>query len=118
MHRIMCKSKIHGAIVTEANLAYSGSITIDKALMAAANILPYEKVQILNLNNGNRLETYVIQGEENKGTVCLNGATARTGMVGDRLIIISYCILEEKDIPGFTPKLIFVDKKNKMKERK
>ncbi|MCK4463376.1 MAG: aspartate 1-decarboxylase [Candidatus Omnitrophica bacterium] len=112
MQRIMCKSKIHGAVVTEANLDYTGSITIDKVLMTAANMLAYEKVQVLNLNNGRRLETYVVPGKKSSGAICLNGAAARAGAEGDRLIIISYCILEEKDIPGFTPKLIFVDENN------
>lgn len=118
MQRIMCKSKIHGAVITDSNLEYPGSITVDKTLMAASNILPHEKVQVLNLNNGSRLETYVIPGEENTGTICLNGAAARSGMIGDRLIIISYCFLEEKDIPGFIPKLIFVDEKNKIRKKK
>lgn len=118
MQRIMCKSKIHGAVVTEANLEYTGSITIDKALMTAANMLAYEKVQVLNLNNGRRLETYVAPGGEGSGNICLNGAAARAGVMGDRLIIISYCILEEKDIPGFRPKLIFVDEKNKIRKGK
>lgn len=118
MQRIMCKSKIHGAVVTEANLEYTGSITIDKSLMTAANMLTYERVQVLNLNNGRRLETYVALGEEDSGAICLNGAAARAGVAGDRLIIISYCILEEKDIPGFAPKLIFVDEKNKSRREK
>lgn len=118
MQRIMCKSKIHGAVVTGANLEYTGSITIDKALMTAANMLTYERVQVLNLNNGRRLETYVAPGEEGSGAICLNGAAARAGVAGDRLIIISYCILEEKDIPGFRPKLIFVDEKNKSRREK
>ncbi len=118
MQRIMCKSKIHGATVTEANLEYNGSITIDQALMNAANMLPYERVQVLNLNNGKRLETYVCPGKEDSRVICLNGAAARAGVVGDRLIIISYCLLEDKDIPGFSPKLIFVDEKNKTKETK
>ena len=117
MHRIMCKSKIHGAVVTESNLDYPGSITIDRALMDASQILPYEKVQVLNLNNGTRLETYAIPAEENSRTICLNGAAARSGLVGDRLIIISYCILEEKDIPGFKPALIYMEKDNKIKAR-
>ncbi len=118
MQRIMCKSKIHRVTVTESNLNYTGSITIDRTLMAAANILPYEKVQVVNVNNGFRFETYVIPGEEDSGAVCLNGGAARWGIVGDQLIIISYCILEEKDIPGFSPRLIFVDKNNKMKGKK
>lgn len=114
MQRVMCKSKIHNAIVTETNLEYTGSLSVDKVLMNAANLVPYERVQVLNLNNGQRWETYIVLAKENSGIISLNGAAARLGLVGDRLIIISYCLLEEKDIPGFTSKIIFVDEHNKM----
>ncbi len=93
----MFKSKIHRATVTEANLDYVGSVTIDSELMKAANILPHEKVQIVNNNNGARLETYVIEGEPNSKTICLNGAAARLVQPGDTVIIISYCQVTEHE---------------------
>ncbi|KPL00912.1 MAG: hypothetical protein AMJ91_02565 [candidate division Zixibacteria bacterium SM23_73_3] len=110
----ICKSKIHRATVTEADLNYEGSITIDKELMDAADILPHEKVQVLNLNNGARFETYVLVAEANSGTICLNGPAARLGEVGDFLIIVSYCDLEFEEAKKYKPKVVFVDKKNKM----
>jgi len=110
----LCKSKIHRAIVTEADLNYEGSITIDKKLMDAADILPNEKVQVLNLNNGARFETYVLVAEANSGTICLNGPAARLGQVGDLLIIVSYCELEFEEAKKYKPKVIYVDKKNRM----
>lgn len=110
----VCKSKIHRAKVTEANLDYEGSITIDKELMDATDILPNEKVQVLNLNNGARFETYVFVGEENSGTICLNGPAARLGQVGDLLIIISYCHLESEEAKKYQPKVVYVDKDNKI----
>jgi len=110
----ICKSKIHRAIVTEADLNYEGSITIDKKLMDAADILPNEKVQVLNLNNGARFETYVLVAEANSGTICLNGPAARLGQVGDLLIIVSYCELEFEEAKKYKPKVIYVDKKNRM----
>ena len=110
----ICKSKIHRAKVTEANLDYEGSITIDKRLLDAANILPNEKVQVVNLNNGARFETYVIVGEENSGTICLNGPAARLGQVGDLVIIISYCQLEFEEAKKYQPRVIYVDKENRI----
>ncbi len=110
----ICKSKIHRATVTEADLNYEGSITIDKKLLDEANILPNEKVQVVNLNNGARFETYVFVGEENSGTICLNGPTARLGQVGDLLIVISYCHLEFEEAKKYQPKVIYVDKENKI----
>ncbi|KPL03877.1 MAG: hypothetical protein AMJ90_02920 [candidate division Zixibacteria bacterium SM23_73_2] len=110
----LCKSKLHKAVVTEAVLDYEGSITIDRNLMREANLLPYEMVQVLNQNNGERFETYVLVGEAGSGTICLNGPAARLGQVGDVLIIISYCILEEGDAQKHQPKLIFLDEKNKV----
>ncbi len=117
MLRHIYKSKIHRATVTEANLKYTGSITIDARLMDAADILPNEKVQIVNLNNGQRIETYAIKGKPNSGTVCLNGAAARSAEVGDTLIIISYCMLEDKEAKKFEPKVILVDKNNRIEKR-
>jgi len=96
MFRTMMKSKIHKATVTEANLQYVGSITIDIALMEAADILPNEKVQVVNNNNGARIETYVIEGERNSGVICLNGAAARQVQIGDQVIIISYAMLTDE----------------------
>ena len=90
----ICKSKIHRARVTEANLQYEGSITIDARIMERAELLPYEKVQVVNLNNGERFETYVIKGKANSRTICLNGPAARLGEVGDQVIIISYAGVE------------------------
>ena len=118
MVRTMCKSKIHRAVVTQANLKYTGSITIDRTLMKAADILPYERVQIGNINNGSRLETYVMPGKADSGTICLNGAAARWFEIGDEIIIISYCELEDKQARGFKPKLVFVDTKNKIQQIK
>lgn len=116
MFRHMMKSKIHRARVTEANLHYVGSITIDSMLMEKANILPDEKVQIVNNNNGARLETYVISGEANSGVICLNGAAARLVQVGDEIIIISYGIYSEEEVRSHTPKIIFVNELNQPTE--
>jgi aspartate 1-decarboxylase len=110
----MLKSKIHRATVTEANLNYMGSITIDSKLMKAADIIEGEKVQVVNNNNGSRLETYVIEGEANSGIVCLNGAAARLVQPGDKVIIISYCILEKEEAKALLPKVVFVDEDNKI----
>ena len=109
----MCKSKIHRATVTEANLSYEGSITIDEMLLESADIVPYEMVQVLNVNNGQRFETYAIPGKSGSGTICLNGAAARLGVVGDKVIIISTAIVPEIDVPSFSPKVVFVNDKNK-----
>lgn len=114
MLREMCKSKIHAAKVTETNLTYHGSITIDKTLLDTVDILPYERVHVLNINNGTRIETYVIEGERNSGTICLNGAAARWAQPGDRVIIISYCLMEDKDARNWKPKIILVNEDNKL----
>lgn len=103
------KSKIHRVTVTEADLNYIGSITIDPLLMKAANIIEGEKVQIVNLNNGERLETYVITGAENSGAICLNGPAARKVAVGDVIIIITYAIMDFEEAKTFKPTLIFPD---------
>lgn len=108
------KSKIHRATVTEANLNYIGSITIDESLMKSANIYEGEKVQIVNNNNGERFETYVIKGEANTGMICLNGAAARKVEVGDIIIIISYAFLSPEEASHFHPVSIFVDENNKI----
>jgi|SRR5574344_9296 aspartate 1-decarboxylase len=105
------KSKIHRVHVTEANLDYIGSITIDEALMEAANILPNEKVQIVDNNNGERFETYVIKGERNSGTICLNGAAARKVQKGDIVIIMAYALMDFEAAKTFKPSIIFPDTK-------
>ncbi len=112
----MFKSKIHRATVTEANLNYVGSITIDKTLIDAAGILPGEKVQIVNNCNGARLETYVIEGEPDSGVICLNGAAARLVQPGDNVIIIAYCWISEAEARVLKPKVVFVDSNNKIVE--
>lgn len=112
----MFKGKIHRATITEANLNYVGSITIDRELMDQAGILAGERVQIVNNNNGNRLETYVIEGERNSGVICLNGAAARLVQPGDTCIIIAYCWLSEEEAKTFKPKVVFVDENNKALE--
>lgn len=108
------KSKIHRAVVTEANLNYIGSITIDEALMEAANLYEGEKVQIVNNNNGERIETYVIRGERNSGTICLNGAAARKCEVGDVIIIISYALMTPEEAKSFKPAAVFPDQNNRI----
>lgn len=105
------KSKIHNVTITEANLKYVGSITIDETIMLAANIIENEKVQVVNVNNGSRLETYVIKGEKNSGVVCLNGAAARLAQVGDVVIIISYASVEFEEAKKFKPTFVFPDTK-------
>lgn len=117
MLRVLMKSKIHGAIVTEANLRYTGSITIDKNLLKASDICPFERVQIVNLHNGSRVETYVLEGVPGSGTICMNGAAARWAEVGDKVIIISYALLTSKEMKKYQPKIVFVDEKNRMKKR-
>ncbi len=113
MKRFMFKSKIHRATVTQADLNYEGSITIDSSLMKLADILPYEKVDIYNITNGERFSTYVIPGEPESGVICLNGAAARKVQVGDKVIIVSYCELEEEELENFSPTVVLVDEENK-----
>ncbi|MFT5647844.1 MAG: aspartate 1-decarboxylase [Aureispira sp.] len=110
----MFKSKIHCATVTEANLNYVGSITIDEDLMEAANIFEGERVQIVNNNNGERLETYVIKGDRGTGIICLNGAAARKCQVGDIVIIIGYAFLTPEEAKNFEPTIVFPDAKNRL----
>lgn len=117
MLRIMYKSKIHRATVTEANLDYVGSITIDENLLRAADILPNERVQIVNLHNGSRVETYVMAGRPGSGTICMNGAAARWAHKGDKVIIISYGLLTEDEVKKHKPKIIIVDDKNRIRKK-
>jgi len=115
MLRTILKSKIHRALVTEANLYYEGSITIDEELMEAADILEGEKVEVLNLNNGGRLQTYAIRGKAGSGVVCLNGPAARGACVGDQVIIISYVLADDKEAKSIKPRIIKLDGKNRIK---
>ncbi|RMF35838.1 MAG: aspartate 1-decarboxylase [Chlorobiota bacterium] len=112
MRRIMFKSKIHRATITEANLHYEGSLTLDSLLMEAADMLPYEQVSVLNINNGERFETYVIPGERGSGVVCLNGAAARKGQVGDRVIILTYAEMTDEEAHRHRPTVVLVDDAN------
>lgn len=113
MYRTMMKSKIHRATVTEANLNYVGSITIDEDLMEAADLLENEKVQVVDNNNGARLETYVIPGPRGSGVICLNGAAARMVQPGDTVIIISYAVMSDEEIKIHKPTVVFVNESNK-----
>ena len=108
------KSKIHRAVITEANLNYIGSITLDEDLMVAANIIENEKVQVVNVNNGERLETYVIRGKKGSGTCCLNGPAARKGMVGDVVVVISYATMDFEEAKVFKPWIVFPKEGNKI----
>ena len=116
MLRYMLKSKIHRAVVTQADLNYVGSITIDKNIMDAADILESEKVTIVNNNNGARFETYVIEGEAGSGVVCLNGAAARLATPGDIVIILTYTILSDEECQTHKPRLVFVNDKNQVQK--
>jgi len=116
--RVMLKGKIHRAHVTEVDINYEGSITIDRRLMAEADILPYEQVQVLNINNGARFETYAIEAEADSGEIGIRGAAARLAAVGDIVIILAYCQLEEAEARNFAPKLVYVDEKNAITETK
>lgn len=113
MFRTMMKSKLHRATVTEANLSYVGSVTIDEDLMEAAQLLENEKVQIVNNNNGARLETYVITGKRGSGVICLNGAAARLVQPGDQVIIISYAMMSDEEIKSHKPIVVILDEGNK-----
>ncbi len=109
------KSKIHRAVVTEANLNYVGSVTIDEELMDAAGLIDGERVQVVNNNNGARLETYVITGERHSGQICLNGAAARQVQIGDVLIIMAYAWMTPEEAKGFKPRSVYPDEHNKIK---
>jgi aspartate 1-decarboxylase len=111
----MCKAKISNACVTAAELHYEGSITIDQKIIRSVGILPFEKVQVVNLNNGNRFETYVIAGRSGSGEICLNGPAARQGYVGDRIHIISYALVDAKEAASLKPKVIQLDEHNHIK---
>ena len=116
MYLNMLKSKIHRAVVTEANIHYVGSITIDAELMDAAGLHEYELAHVVDINNGNRLETYIVAGPRGMGDICLNGAAARLMYVGDKIIIMSYCQIDDNSVSEHKPKIVFVDKNNSIIE--
>jgi len=116
MLRVVCRSKLHRATVTETNLEYEGSITIDRHLLEKAGISPYEMVQVVNVNNGARFETYVMEGEAGSGVICLNGAAARLAVPGDKVIIMAYGLVTEEEIKVFQPRIVQLDEENRIKE--
>ena len=116
MFREVCRAKLHRLRVTEANLDYEGSLTLDEALMEAADLVPYEKVQVANLGSGDRFETYVIPGKANSGVVCLNGAAAHKGKPGDQVIVIAYGYVPEEEVRSVHPKWVFVDELNHLRK--
>lgn len=115
MKRIMMKGKIHRATITDTNVDYEGSITIDSLLLEAANILPYEQVHVVDINNGARFETYVIKGDAGSGQICVNGAAARLVSKGDKVIIIAYAVIEDEDARNWHPDVVLVDERNRIK---
>lgn len=116
MRREMLRAKIHRATVTQTDLEYEGSLTLDRELMAAADLRPFERIDVYDCDNGSRLSTYVIPGEPGSGVVCINGAAARLVSKGDRVIIAAYASLDESEIEGHVPKVLLVDEKNRVKE--
>lgn len=116
MQRMMCKSKIHRATVTETKLYYEGSIAVDTLILEAADILPGEKVEVLNLNNGSRLETYAIKAKKGSGEICLNGPSARFAYAGDEVIILTYAIIDDKEAHKIKIKVVYVDSGNRIKD--
>ena len=116
MLRHMLKSKIHRATITEADLNYEGSLTIDKELLDAVGLHPFERVMVYNINNGERFDTYIIEGKPGTGVIGLNGAAARKGMIGDRVIIVSYAFFAEEELSAYNPKIILLDKSNRVKK--
>lgn len=116
MQREVLRGKIHRATVTEADLEYEGSLTVDPALMEAAGLAPYEKIDVYNITNGNRFSTYLIEGPRDSGTLCVNGAAAHLARAGDRIIITGYGLVEEKDVAAHHPRVVLVDEKNRIRE--
>jgi aspartate 1-decarboxylase len=117
MFRLMLRSKIHRATVSDSNLEYEGSLTVDPLLLEAASILPYEQVSVSNLNNGERFETYVIPGKRGSGEMVLNGPTARKGVKGDKVIVFCYEYFNEEELKSFKPRIVLVDENNRVKEK-
>lgn len=118
MQRILLKSKIHQATITDADLYYEGSLTIDRDLMEEADISEHEQIQVVNINNGERFDTYVIPGERGSRTIGLNGAAARKGAVGDLVILITYCMVNADEIDAHKPKVVLLDENNNVKKMK
>lgn len=116
MLRFMLKAKIHRATVTESDLSYEGSLTIDRDLMDAAGIVTFEKVKVYNINNGERFDTYVIEGKRGSGVIGLNGAAARKGLVGDLIIIATYTALSDDELAGYGPTILLLDENNNIKQ--
>lgn len=116
MQRFMFKAKIHRATITQADLNYEGSLSVDRTLLEAADLLPYEKVSVVNINNGERLETYVIPAEAGSGVICLNGAAARKGSPGDLIIIMSYAMMSDEEAKTYRPTVVHVDRQNRIVE--
>lgn len=116
MHRQMLRAKLHRATITEADLDYEGSLTIDKDLLDAVGIIPFERVKVYNINNGERFDTYAIEGERGSGVIGLNGAAARKGMVGDLIIIVTFGFYSEEDLANYHPMIALLNEKNKIKE--
>jgi len=114
MFRLMLRSKIHRATVTDANLEYEGSLTVDPILLEAADMLPYEQVRVSNLNNGERFETYLVPGKRGSGDMCLNGPTARKGAKGDKIIVFCYEYYNEQELKAFKPNIVSVDERNRI----
>ncbi len=117
MQRIMLKAKIHRATITESDLNYEGSLTIDRQLMDIAGLVPFEQVKVYNINNGERFDTYAIAGSPGSGVIGLNGAAARKGHVGDLIIIASYCLCSEEELSGHAPVILLLDRENRVKEK-
>ncbi|WP_457574728.1 aspartate 1-decarboxylase [Desulfolithobacter sp.] len=117
MQRTLLKAKIHRATITEADLEYEGSLTIDRELMDAAGIVPFERVKVYNINNGERFDTYAIEGAPGSGVIGLNGAAARKGLVGDLIIIVTYAQVDEQELDGFRPVILLLDEQNKIKKK-
>ncbi len=117
MQRMMLKSKIHRATITEADLNYDGSLTIDRDLLQAAEIIPFERVKVYNISNGERFDTYAIEGTAGTGVIGLNGAAARKGHIGDLIIIVTYAAYEESELDDFAPVIVLCDEKNKIREK-
>ncbi len=116
MLRTICKSKLHGATVTEANVAYTGSLTLDAQLMKAADLVPYEQVHVVDVDNGARLVTYCIEGPSGSGTVCINGAAARLISAGDKIIVIAYAQVTPEELEEFSPKVVMLDARNRIRQ--
>ena len=117
MLRYMLKSKIHRATVTDANLNYEGSLTIDPELMQAVDLFPFEKIKVYNINNGERFDTYAIEGKAGSGSICLNGAAARKGLPGDLIIIVSYALYSREELQDYRPQIVLVDQDNRMTKK-